>query len=128
MKERDDSLQLYIDYPGHNLITQQNRYLLLLISKALDRVVGLKAYIKLDIREAYNRIWVREADERKTAFRSRYGHYEYRVMPFGVVNGPTTFQGYINLALREYLDRLCISYLDNILVYTLDLTQYTNDI
>ena len=110
------------------MITQKNRYPLPLISEALDRVVGAKIYTKLDIRAAYNRIRIRAGDEWKTAFRSRYGHYEYRVMPFGVVNGPATFQGYINSVLREYLDRLCIAYLDDILIYSVDPAQHTNDI
>ncbi len=128
IKKGDDSLRLCVDYRGLNLITQKNRYPLPLISEALDRVVGAKIYTKLDIRAAYNRIRVRAGDEWKTAFRSRYGHYEYRVMPFGVVNGPATFQGYINSVLREYLDRLCIAYLDDILIYSVDPAQHTNDV
>lgn len=128
IKKKDDSLRLCVDYRGLNLITQKNRYPLPLISEALDRVVGAKVYTKLDIHAAYNRIRVRAGDEWKTAFRSRYGHYEYRVMPFGVVNGPATFQGYINSVLREYLDRFCIAYLDDILIYSVDPSQHTNDV
>ncbi len=129
MKKRDDSPRLCIDSRGLNLITRKNGYLLPLISEALNRVVGAGAKIdtKLNISAVHNRIRVEEGDEWKTAFRARYCHYEYRVMPFGVVNGPATFQGYINSVLREYLDRLCIAYLDDILVYSLDLTQNKND-
>lgn len=107
-KKGDETLRLCVDYRDLNLITKKNRYPLPLISEALDRVIGAKIFTKLDIRAAYNRIRVREGDEWKTAFRSCYGHYKYRVMPFGVVNGPATFQGYINSALRDYLDLLCI--------------------
>ena len=104
IKKGDGNLRLCVDYRGLNLITKKNRYPLLLISEALDRVVGAKLFTKLDIRAAYNRIRVREEDEWKTAYRSRYGHYEYRVMPFEVVNSLATFQGYINSFLRDYLD------------------------
>ena len=91
VKKGDAKLRLCVDYRGLNLITKKNRYPLPLISEALDRVVGAKIFTKLYIRAAYNRIRVREGDEWKTAFRSQYGHYEYRAMPFGVVNGPATF-------------------------------------
>ena len=84
-------------------------------------MVGAKIFPKLDIRAAYNRIRVREKDEWKTAFRSQYRHYKYRVIPFGVVNGPGTFQSYINLVLRKYLDLFCIAYLDDILIYSKDI-------
>ena len=73
------------------MITQKNCYLLPLISEVFDRVVGAKIYTKLNICAAYNRIRVKAENEWKTAFHSRYGHYEYRVMPFGIVNGPATF-------------------------------------
>lgn len=124
-KKGDGSLRLCVDCRGLNLITRKNRYPLPLISEALDRFVGAKIYTKLDIRAAYNRIRVKAGDEWKTAFRSRYGHYEYRVMPFGVVNDPATFQGYINSVLREYLDILCIAYLVDILIYSVDPSKHT---
>ena len=102
VKKGDGNLRLCVDYRSLNLITKKNSYPLPLISEALDRVVGTKLFTKLDIRAVYNQIRVREGDEWKTASRSRYGHYKYRVMLFGVVNGPTTFQGYINPVLRDY--------------------------
>ncbi len=124
-KKRDRSLRLCIDYRGLNLITRKNRYPLSLIFEAHDRVVGAKIYTKLDIWAAYNEIRVKAGDEWKTTFCSRYGHYEYRFMPFEVVNGPATFQGYINSVFREYLDILCIVYLDDILIYSVDPFKHT---
>ena len=118
VKKGDGNLRLCVDYRGLNLITKKNRYPLPLISDALDRVVGAKLFTKLHIRAAYNRIQVREGDEWKTAFRSRYCHYEYRVMPFGVVNGPAKSQGYINSVPSDYLDLICIAYLGDILIYS----------
>ena len=116
--KKDGGLRLCVDYRGLNSFTKKNRYPLPLISEALDRLVGAKVYTKLDIRDAYNMIRIREGDEWKTAFRTRYGHFEYTVMPFGLVNAPATFQSYINSALRDYLDVFCIAYLDDILIYS----------
>ena len=76
-----------VDYRGPNLITKKNCYLLPLIPETLDRVVCAKIYTKLDIRVAYNCIQVGAGDELKTAFRSKYGHYKYRVISFSIVNG-----------------------------------------
>ncbi|KAH9821413.1 Gag polymerase env polyprotein, partial [Teratosphaeria destructans] len=75
-------------------------------------------FTSLDLKDAYYRIRIREGDEWKTAFRTRYGHYQYRVMPFGLTNALATFQAYINRALSGLLDDICVVYLDDILVYT----------
>ena len=128
VQKGDGNLRLCVDYKGLNLITKKKCYPLPLISEALDRVVGAKIFTKLDIQAAYNRIQIREGDEWKTAFRSRYVHYEYQVIPFGVVNGPATFQGYINSVLREYLDLFCFAYLDDILIYSEDIKSHSNDV
>jgi transposase InsO family protein len=107
-----------VDYRSLNKVTVKNRYPLPLISEALDRLVGAKIFTKLDIRAAYNLIRIKEGHEWLTAFRTRYGHFEYRVMPFGLANAPATFQGFINHVLREYLDVFCLAYLDDILIYS----------
>ena len=118
VKKKDGSLRLCVDYRSLNRLTVKNRHPLPLISEALDRLVGAKIYTKLDIRSAYNLIRIREGDEWKTAFRTRYGHFEYLVMPFGLANAPATFQAFINKVLREFLDVFCIAYLDDILIYS----------
>jgi hypothetical protein len=84
----------------------------------MDRVNGAKVFSKIDLKEAYHRIRIREGDEWKTAFRSRYGHFEYLVIPFGLTNAPATFQAYINNALRGLVDDFCIVYLDDILIFS----------
>jgi hypothetical protein len=86
VSKKDRSLRLYVDYKGLNQITRKNRYLLPLISEAIDCLSGTKFYTKLDIRDAYHQVQVAEGEEWKTAFRTRYGHYEYTVMPFGLAN------------------------------------------
>ena len=74
------------------------------MDKLRDRVTGLKRFTKLDLITAYNNIRIKKGDKYKTAFRTRYGYYEWNVMPLGLYNAPVTFQEYINDLLREYLD------------------------
>ena len=104
VKKPDGSLRLCIDYRALNRITVKNRYPLPLISQLLDRLKGKKYFTKLDLRDAFNRLRIASGDEYKTAFRTRYGHFEYLVMPFGLTNAPGSFQSYANNAIREYLD------------------------
>ena len=106
-------LRLVVDYRGLNAVTVKNRYPLPLISELLDRLNGAKVFSKIDLKDGYYCIRVREGDEWKTAFRTRYGHYEFLVLPMGLTNSPATFQRYINNALRGYTDSFCIAYLDD---------------
>ncbi len=94
--KKDGGLRLCVDYRGLNKVTVKNRYPLPLIGEILDCLVGAKRYTKLDLKDAYYRIRIRKSDRWKTAFRTRYGHFEYQVMPFGLTNAPATFQSYIN--------------------------------
>ena len=84
----------------------------------MDRLNGSTVFSKIDLKAAYHRIRIREGDEWKTAFRTRYGHYEYLVVPFGLTNAPATFQAFINQALRGLIDDFCVVYLDDILVFS----------
>jgi hypothetical protein len=117
-KKKDGSLRLCVDYRALNAITIKNRYPLPLISEMLDRMRKAKVFTKLDLRGAYNLIRIREGDEYKTAFRTRYGQFEYRVMPFGLTNAPATFQAYMDGTLGPFLDEFAICYLDDILIYS----------
>ena len=116
--KKDGSLRLCVDYRGLNKITIKNRYPLPLIDETLDRLSKARIFTKLDLRDAYHRIRIWRGDEWKTAFRTRYGYYEYRVLPFGLSNAPATFQAYINQALLGILDVYCVVYLDDILIYS----------
>ena len=117
-KKPDGSLRLCVDYRGLNNLTIKNRYPLPLIGESLDRLGRAKRFTQLDLTSAYHRMRIKEGDEWKTAFQTRYGHFEYQVMPFGLSNAPTSFQGYINKILAEKLDIFIIVYLDDILIYT----------
>ena len=114
------SLRLCVNYWGLNNITIKNRYPLPLIGESLDRLGRAKRFTQLDLTNAYYQMRICEGDEWKTAFWTRYGHFEYQVMPFGLFNAPATFQGYVNKILAEKLDVFVIVYLDDILIYTED--------
>ena len=111
-------LRLCVNYRGLNKITVKNWYLLPLMDEMRDRVYGSKIFTKIDLKAGYNLIRIKEGDEWKTAFRTRYGHFEYLVMPMGLTNAPATFQAFMNNILREFLDQGVIVYLDDILIYS----------
>jgi hypothetical protein len=114
----ENDWRLCVDYRGLNEITVKNSYPLPLLSELQDRLQGAVWFTKFDIPGAYNRIRIKEGEEWKTAFRTRFGHYEYMVMPFGLTNAPATWQAFINNVLREHLDVFVVVYLDDILVYS----------
>lgn len=116
--KKDGTLRLCVDYRGLNAVTIKDRCPLPLIGETLDRLSGARYYTTIDLKDAYHRLRIKSGDEWKTAFRTRYGHFEYLVMPFGLTNAPASFQAYINKALSEHLDHICVVYLDDILIYT----------
>ena len=124
VKKRDGSLRLCVDYRGLNRITIKNRYPLPLIGESLDRLRAARVFSKIDLRAGYNLVRIAEGDEWKTAFRTRYGHYEYKVMPFGLTNAPATFQNLMNDVLRDFLDDFAIVYLDDILIFSATLDEH----
>ena len=126
--KKDGGLRLCVDYRGLNKITKKNRYPLPLISETLDRMVGAAVFTKLDLKDAYHRLRIKEGDEWKTAFRTRYGHFKYLIMPFKLTNAPATFQAYINHAIRGLLDVVYVVYLDDILVYSEDPSKHEEDV
>ncbi len=92
VKEKDGSLRPCINYRGLNDITVKNRYPLPLMSSAFEILQGAKVFTKLDLRNAYHLVRIKEGDEWKTAFNTPIGHFEYRVLPFGLVNAPAVFR------------------------------------
>ncbi len=118
MKKKDGGLRPCIDYRGLNENTVKFRYPLPLVPAALEQLRQANYYTKLDLRNAYNLIRIREGDEWKTAFSTTSGHYEYLVMPFGLANSPSVFQAFMNDIFRDMLDRWVIVYIDDILIYS----------
>jgi hypothetical protein len=121
VKKPGGGLRFCVDYRGLNAVTVKNRYPLPLIRETLERLATAKFYTKLDIIAAFNRLRIAKGDEWMTAFRTRYGLFEYLVMPFGLTNAPSTFQHYVNDVLRPYLDVFCTAYIDDVLIYSDDL-------
>ena len=107
-------------------MTIRTRYALPLVSSLFDRLSGAKYFTKLDLQGAYNLVRIRPGDEWKTTFHTRYSHFEYTVMPFGLMNAPTGFQHMANDIFRDFLDIFTIIYLDDILIYSK--TQEEHDI
>ncbi|GAA5863847.1 hypothetical protein JCM5353_005516, partial [Sporobolomyces roseus] len=128
VKKKDGSLRLCVDYRGLNSVTIKNKYPLPLINETLDRLIGARYFTKIDLRNGYHQLRIREGDEWKTAFRTRYGHYEYNVMPFGLTNAPASFQSLINNTLRPFLDRFVVAYLDDILIYSETLEEHQDHV
>lgn len=122
--KKDGGLRPCIDYRGLNNITIKNRYPLPLMNSAFERLQEASFFTKLDLRNAYNLVRIREGDEWKTAFNTHDGHYEYLVMPFGLVNAPSVFQALVNDVLREMLERFVFVYLDDILIFSPTLAEH----
>ncbi|KAL0180378.1 hypothetical protein M9458_025820, partial [Cirrhinus mrigala] len=116
VKKKDGGLRPCIDYRGLNEITIKYRYPLPLVPSALEQLRSARYFTKLDLRNAYNLIRIREGDEWKTAFSTTTDHYEYSVMPFGLVNSPSVFQAFVNDVFRDMLNRWVIVYIDDILI------------
>ncbi|KAK3545179.1 hypothetical protein QTP70_001771 [Hemibagrus guttatus] len=116
--KKDSDLRPCIDYRALNKITIKFRYPLPLIPSALEHLRGTTVFTKLDLRSTYNLIRIREGDEWKTAFVTLTGHYEYLVMPYGLVNAPSVFQDFMHEVLREFLHKSVLVYIDDILIYS----------
>ncbi|GJR91086.1 putative reverse transcriptase domain-containing protein, partial [Tanacetum coccineum] len=107
-----------IDYRELNKLTVKNRYPLPRIDDLFDQLQGSSVYSKIDLRSGYHQLRIREEDIPITAFRTRYGHYEFQVMSFGVANAPAVFMDLMNRVCKPYLDKFVIVFIDDILIYS----------
>ena len=118
VKKSEGGFCFCVDYWGLNVITVKNWYPLPLISETLNRLSRARIFTKLDIIAAFNRLCIWEGKEVLTAFCTHFSLFKYLIMPFGLCNGPASFQNYINDTLQEYLNDFCTVYLDDILIYS----------
>ncbi|GJY00518.1 putative reverse transcriptase domain-containing protein, partial [Tanacetum coccineum] len=118
VKKKDGSFRMCIDYRELNKLTVKNRYPLLRIDDLFDQLQGSQLFSKIDLRSGYHQLRVHEDDIPKTAFRTRYGHFEFTVMPFVLTNVPSVFMDLMNRVCRPYLDKFVIVFIDDILIYS----------
>ncbi|GJY30656.1 putative reverse transcriptase domain-containing protein [Tanacetum coccineum] len=118
VKKKDGSFRMCIDYRELNKLTVKNRYLLPRIDDLFDQLQGSSVYSKIDLRSGYHQLRVREEGISKTTFRTRYGHYEFQVMPFSLTNSPAIFMDLMNRVCKPYLDKFVIVFIDDILIYS----------
>src|SRR5258707_15487807 len=128
VKKKDGSLHLCMDFHALNRVTEKDCYPLPLISDLLTSPAPARIYSKIDLKHAYHLVRIAKGDEPKTVFRTRYGSYEWQVMPFGLSNTPAAFQRFINEVLRDLMDVCTVGYLDNILIYSDSLEDHRDHI
>ncbi|KAM1963037.1 hypothetical protein ACFX16_023261 [Malus domestica] len=118
VRKKDGTLRLCIDYRQLNRVTIKNRYPLPRIDDLFDQLRGAFVFSKIELRSGYYQLKIKNEDVPKTVFRTRYGHYKFLVMPYGLTNAPTAFMDLMNRVFQPYLDRFVIVFIDDILVYS----------
>nr|GEY61622.1 putative reverse transcriptase domain-containing protein [Tanacetum cinerariifolium] len=126
VKKKDESFRMCIDYRELYKLTIKNCYPLPRINDLFDQLQGLSVYLKIDLRSGYHQLRVRDEDIPKTAFRIRYGHYEFQVMPFGLTNPPIVFMDLMNRVCKPYLDKFVIVFINDILIYSRNEEEHAN--
>lgn len=118
VKKKDGSMRMCIDYRSLNEVTIKNKYPLPRIDDLFDQMKGARVFSKIDLRSGYHQLKICPKDVPKTAFSTRYGHYEFLVMSFGLTNALAYFMNMMNNVFMEYLDKFVVVFIDDILVYS----------
>ena len=128
VRKKDGLLRLFIDYQELNKATIKNKYPLPQIDDLFDKLAGSTTFSKIDLRSGYQQLKMREEDVPKTTFRTRYGHYKFLVMLFGLTNSPAVFMDIMNQVFEDYLDKFVIIFIDDILIYSKDKKEYAQNL
>ena len=126
--KKDGGVRMCVDYRALNKVTVHNRYPLPRIDELLDRLQGSRYFTKIDLRSGYYQIRMHPDSVQKTAFRTRYGHFEFLVLPFGLTNAPATFMHLMHQIFREQLDQFIVIFLDDILIYSKKLQDHIDHV
>ena len=118
VKKKDRSLRLCIDYRELNKVTIRNQYPLPRIDDLFYQLQGARVFLKIDLRLGHHQLRIRSKDVPKTTFKTRYGHYEFLVMPLGLTNAPAPFMDLMNRIFQPYLDQFVIVFIEDILIYS----------
>jgi hypothetical protein len=124
VKKKDGTFWICIDYRELNKITIKNKYPLPRIDNLFDQLQSARIFSKIDLRSGYHQLKIRGEDISNTAFRTRYGHFEYVVMPFGLANASTAFMDMMNQVFHDFLDQFVMVFIDDILIYSKSLEEH----
>ncbi|RYA83714.1 hypothetical protein DD594_26985, partial [Enterobacter cloacae complex sp. 4DZ1-17B1] len=122
-RRKDNTMRFCTDYKGLNKLTVKNKYPLQRMDDLIDQLHGALYFTKIDLRSSYHQIRIKLEDVPKSGFHTRYGHYEFLVLPFGLTNAPATFQQMMNDLLRPFLGNFVV-FLDDILIYSRSLSEH----
>ena len=128
VKKKDGTLRMCVDYWELNKVTIKNKYPLPWIDNLFDQLKRVTVFSNIDLRSGYHQLKIKKSDVPKSAFCTRYGHYEFLVMPFGLTNAPATFMELMNHVFKTYLDNFVIVFINNILIYSRSQEEHTEQL